>query len=194
MTLPPHTFARTGICRLALAITVISLTCVTARGEDVAEPDDYRMDHFRAPVPDTLEGARVVSSEQAFEIWKAGNTVFVDVLPQAPKPDKLPKNVIWRDKPRITIKGAAWLPNVGFGKLHETMHAFFSGELETLTGGNKSKPVLFYCLLDCWMSWNAAKRAVEYGYRDVTWYPDGTDGWTLQDYPTETVLPKFPVK
>jgi PQQ-dependent catabolism-associated CXXCW motif protein len=191
---PPHKQAHRGINRLLLAITFIALPSGMLRAEDVAEPYDYRMSHFRAPVPDTLKGAKVVTSEQAHDIWKAGNTVFVDVLPQAPKPDKLPKNVIWRDKPRITIKGAAWLPNVGFGKLHETMHEFFSGELETLTGGNKSKPVLFYCLLDCWMSWNAAKRAVEYGYKDVTWYPDGTDGWTLQDYPTETVLPKFPVK
>ena len=44
------------------------------------------------------------------------------------------------------------------------------------------------------MSWNAAKRALEYGYSDVTWFPDGTDGWALQDYPTETVLPKFPAR
>jgi len=194
MMLPPYMQTHHGLCRLALAVTVIALPCGILHAEEVAEPEDYRMNHFRAPVPDTLKDARVVTSEQAHDIWKAGNTVFVDVLPQAPKPDKLPKNVIWRDKPRVTIKGAAWLPNVGFGKLHETMHEFFSAELETLTGGNKSKPVLFYCLLDCWMSWNAAKRAVEYGYKDVTWYPDGTDGWTLQDYPTETVLPKFPVK
>lgn len=190
----PDKQAQGGVFKLLLAITVFAIPASMLRAEDVAEPEGYRMSHFRAPVPDTLKGARVVTSEQAHGIWKAGNTVFVDVLPQAPKPDKLPKNVIWRDKPRVTIRGAAWLPNVGFGKLHETMHEFFSGELETLTGSNKSKPVLFYCLLDCWMSWNAAKRAMEYGYKDVTWYPDGTDGWTLQDYPTETVLPKFPVK
>ena len=194
MMLPPYMQTHRGLCRLALAVTVIAVPCDMLHAEDVAEPGDYRMSHFRAPVPDTLQGAKVVTSEQAFDIWKTGNTVFVDVLPQAPKPDKLSKNVIWRDKPRITIKGAAWLPNVGFGKLHETMHKFFSAELEMLTGGNKSKPVLFYCLLDCWMSWNAAKRAMEYGYKDVTWYPDGTDGWALQDYPTDTILPKFPVK
>lgn len=194
MTVLPHMQARRSVSGLLTAIILFAMPTGMLHAEEVVEPEGYRMNHFRAPVPDTLKGAKVVTSEQAHDIWKTGNTVFVDVLPQAPKPDKLPSNVIWRDKPRITIKGAAWLPNVGFGKLHATMHKFFSDELETLTGGNKSKPVLFYCLLDCWMSWNAARRAVEYGYKDVTWYPDGTDGWTLQDFPTETVLPKFPVK
>ena len=27
------------------------------------------------------------------------------------------------------------------------------------------------------MSWNAAKRALSYGYSRVYWYPEGTDGW-----------------
>mgnify|MGYP001826204754 CR=1 FL=1 len=192
MTVLPHMQTHRSVSRLLLAITVLAFPATMLHAEEVAEPEGYRMSHFRAPVPDTLKGAKVVTSQQAHDIWKAGNTVFVDVLPQAPKPDKLPKNVIWRDKPRITIKGAAWLPNVGFGKLHETMHEFFSSELETVTRGDKSKPVLFYCLLDCWMSWNAARRAVEYGYKAVIWFPDGTDGWALHDYPTESVLPKFP--
>lgn len=158
----------------------------------VDEPADYRMDHFRSPVPETLSGAKVVDTEMAHRLWQDGATVFIDVLPQAPKPPALPANVIWRDKPRDTIKGATWLPNVGYGKLHPDMHAFFKAELDRLTGGSKSKPVLFYCLQDCWMSWNAAKRALEYGYTDVSWYPDGTDGWAFQDYPLETVKPTFP--
>jgi rhodanese-related sulfurtransferase len=32
------------------------------------------------------------------------------------------------------------------------------------------------------MSWNAAKRALEMGYRRVVWYPDGTDGWQAAGY------------
>jgi PQQ-dependent catabolism-associated CXXCW motif protein len=37
--------------------------------------------------------------------------------------------------------------------------------------------VVVYCQADCWMSWNAAKRILAYGYSDVAWYPEGTDGW-----------------
>ena len=37
--------------------------------------------------------------------------------------------------------------------------------------------LVFYCLRSCWMSWNAARRALAIGYTNVVWYPDGTDGW-----------------
>lgn len=179
----------------ALAVVFGAVTPGSAlAGEgDVAEPAGYRMDHFRAPVPPTLKGATVVDTQGAHAVWQDGKTVFIDVLPQAPKPASLPKGVIWRDKPRDTIKGASWLPNVGYGKLHPDMHTFFKQQLAALTGDDKAKPVLFFCLQDCWMSWNAAKRALEYGYSNVSWYPDGTDGWAFQDYPLETVKPIFPV-
>ena len=51
-------------------------------------------------------------------------------------------------------------------------------ELAKLTGGDKNRPVVFYCDANCWMSWNAAKRAlVELGYTSVYWYPEGVQGW-----------------
>jgi rhodanese-related sulfurtransferase len=43
------------------------------------------------------------------------------------------------------------------------------------------------------MSWNAAKRAVEYGYTSVYWFPDGMKGWTEAGYPTLLNAP-VPVK
>lgn len=156
----------------------------------VSEPDDYRMDHFRAPVPDTLAGAKVVEAEAAFELWQAGDVAFVDVLPRAPKPKNLPEGTIWRQKPRHSIPGALWLPNVGYGAIAEITHDYFRQGLIKATENNKNHPVLFFCLEDCWMSWNAAKRALEYGYETVYWMPDGTDGWTFFDFPTETVEPE----
>ena len=36
----------------------------------------------------------------------------------------------------------------------------------------------------------AAKRALEYGYTHVFWYPEGTDGWLFQDYPSERLEPE----
>jgi rhodanese-related sulfurtransferase len=33
------------------------------------------------------------------------------------------------------------------------------------------------------MSWNAAKRALSYGYTNVAWYPEGTDGWQRANLP-----------
>jgi PQQ-dependent catabolism-associated CXXCW motif protein len=44
-------------------------------------------------------------------------------------------------------------------------------------GGNNETLLVIYCQADCWMSWNAAKQALSYGYTNVAWYPEGTDGW-----------------
>ncbi len=152
-----------------------------------AEPPDYRMDHYRGPVPETLQGAQVVDPEEAHALWQSGEVAFVDVLPRPPKPKNLPEDTIWREKPRHSIPGAIWLPNVGYGALAEITHDYFRRGLEKATRGDPSHPVLLFCLEECWMSWNAAKRALEYGYSHVYWLPEGTDGWSFFDYPTEVI-------
>lgn len=173
-----------------LSVLAVNARMVHAEGVGpVREPADYRADHYRAPVPETLQGARVVSSEAAEVLWSTGGAVFIDVFPQAPKPSGLPTGTIWRAPKRETIKGAVWLPNVGYGVLRPELEGFFEAELKRLSKGDLSRPLVFYCLRDCWMSWNAAKRAVRLGYRDVVWYPDGTDGWMDFDRPMEAVGP-----
>lgn len=173
------------------ALAVVALLAATPAGAQApAEPDSYRMDEFRAPVPLTLAGATVVDTAAAEALWREGATIFVDVLPRAPKPANLPAGTIWRDKPRDSIPGATWLPNVGYGALAPVTDAWFHAALERLTGGDRSRAVLFFCLEDCWMSWNAARRALrEYGYARVFWYPDGTDGWAFEELPLARVEP-----
>lgn len=155
----------------------------------VAEPDDYKLDHFRSEVPDRLTGAKTVNSRQAWALWTGGETIFIDVMPQAPKPSNLPKGTFWRERSRDIIPGSYWLANVGYGRLHPESEKWFKSKLEILTSRNKKKPVLFYCLMNCWMSWNAAKRALSYGYQNVIWYPEGTDGWGFENYPLK---PRYP--
>ena len=119
----------------------------------------------------------------------AGEVVLVDVLPRPPKPKGLKEGTIWRPPPRRDIPGSVWLPNTGFGALSPEYEAYFHENLARLTGNDKSKPVLFYCLRNCWMSWNAAKRAIADGYTRVYWYPDGTDGWKAAGQPLEDIEP-----
>ncbi len=161
-----------------------------ALAQPVPEPDDYRMELYRAPVPVTLSGGTVVGPEEAHALWQEGDVAFIDVMPRAPKPANLPKGTIWRDKPRQSIPGAIWLPNVGYGEIAEITATYFQRGLDKASGGDPSRPVLFFCLEDCWMSWNAAKRAIEWGYTDVYWLPEGTDGWRLWDLPLEAVQPE----
>jgi len=143
----------------------------------VAEPGDYRMEEFRKPVPATLEGARVVSSEEASALWTAKSAIFIDVYPHAPKPDNLPAGTLWREPTHYSIENAVWLANIGYGVLSAANEEYFKRNLEQLSGGDKGKALLFFCVRNCWMSWNAAKRALSYGYTNVIWYPDGSDGW-----------------
>jgi PQQ-dependent catabolism-associated CXXCW motif protein len=150
---------------------------------DVAEPSGYRMDEYRAPMPDTLSGATVLTTKQAEALWREKKAVFFDVMPYTPKPANLPAGTIWRDKVRDDIPGSIWLANVGYGALSEETAAYFRRGLEANTGADKARPIVFYCMTNCWMSWNAAKRAIEWGYRSVNWYPLGADGWESSGLP-----------
>lgn len=143
----------------------------------VPEPEGYRTDDYRKPVPLTLTGARVIGADEAESLLKDGKTVFVDVFPRAPKPPNLPEGTVWRDPTHMTIEGAHWLPNVGYGLLSADFETYFKSRLASLTAGDPARPVVFFCLKDCWMSWNAGKRALSWGYKNVIWFSEGTDAW-----------------
>lgn len=165
---------------ISVAALFLCLIAVGARAADeaaVPEPEGYRTDDYRTPVPKTLTGARVKGADEAEVLLKEGKAVFIDVFPRAPKPPNLPAGTVWRDPTHMTIEGAHWLPNVGYGVLSADFEVYFNSRLATLTGGDKAKPVVFFCLKNCWMSWNAGKRALSWGYTNVIWFSEGTDAW-----------------
>ena len=82
-----------------------------------------------------------------------------------------------------------WLPNVGYGRVSDTLDRYFRANLQRLTNDDPARPVIIYCLADCWMSWNAARRAAEYGYKRILWYPEGTDGWAAAGLPLARSTP-----
>jgi len=174
------------------ALVVLMLAPVSVSGQDIAEPEGYRTEDYRAPTPPTLQGVRVVTTAEAEQIWKAGDAVFLDVLPHAPRPGNLPAGTIWREKPRRNIPGSIWLPDTGYGTLAPVTENYLRAGLARATGGDRTKTIVVYCLRHCWMSWNAAKRVLAIGYANVVWYPDGTDGWTDADLPLQESLPEPP--
>ncbi|PKQ14083.1 MAG: rhodanese [Alphaproteobacteria bacterium HGW-Alphaproteobacteria-1] len=175
--------------RHAAFLAVLLAFSVTAVAQGVRAPEGYRMENYRAPVPDDLPGAQVLTAEEAHALW-TGGAGFVDVLPRPPKPANLPEGTIWRERPRHSIPGATWLPNVGYGAIADETEAYFRAGLDKVTGGDRAAPLVIFCLADCWMSWNAARRALEYGYTAVHWLPGGTDGWAAAGYPLEIVEPE----
>jgi PQQ-dependent catabolism-associated CXXCW motif protein len=174
---------------LVLGLGCALLTGAAAWAEEVAEPADYRTADYRAPVPASLKGAHVVTTAEAEALWRRGDAVFVDVMPHAPRPANLPPGTIWRETPRLDIPGSVWLPDTGYGALAPVTADYFRAGLARATQGDRSKLLVIYCLRDCWMSWNAAKRALSLGYANVAWYPEGTDGWADMDLPLAPVRP-----
>lgn len=157
--------------------------------EAPTEPSGYRTENYRAPVPATLQGARVIDAQEAERLWREKSAIFIDVMPRPLKPDNLPATTLWREAPHKSIPGAIWLANVGYGVVPEPMLRAFEGQLERLTGSDRARMLVFFCQKECWMSWNAAKRAVSWGYGDVVWFPEGTDGWSDALLPLADIAP-----
>ena len=172
------------------ALIVLLWAPMSASGQDVFEPEGYRTEDYRAPTPTALKGARVVTTAEAEQIWKSGGAIFLDVLPHAPRPANLPPGTIWREKPRRNIPGSCWLPDTGYGALAPATENYLRTNLARVTGGDRTKALVVYCLRDCWMSWNAAKRIIGMGYANVIWYPEGTDGWAEADLPLRESMPE----
>lgn len=104
--------------------------------------------------------------------------VLIDVYGAIFREESLYFDGAWLvSSPRENIPGSVWLPNVGKQLLKPVVKHYFDIHLIELTGGDKSKALVFYCIEDCWMSWNAAKRAHEWGYLNVMWFREGVDGW-----------------
>jgi PQQ-dependent catabolism-associated CXXCW motif protein len=180
---------RLGRASFATAVLVVLAQVTWAQVPLPSEPPTYRIENYRAPTPATLTGARVVTTAEAEAIWKRGGAAFIDVLPRAPRPANLPAGTIWRDKPRLDIPGSIWLPDTGYGELAPVTEQYFRAGLQEITNGDQTKQLVLYCLRSCWMSWNAAKRALAMGYVNVAWYPEGTDGWEEAGLPLTEAKP-----
>jgi PQQ-dependent catabolism-associated CXXCW motif protein len=121
----------------SVMLTLTALIGAACAEELVSEPDGYRTDDYRSPVPDTLAGARVLSTAEAAAIWRAKTGVFIDVLPRPPKPANLPAGTVWRDKPRFNIPGSIWLPDTGYGALAPSTESYLRQGLSRASGDNR---------------------------------------------------------
>jgi PQQ-dependent catabolism-associated CXXCW motif protein len=162
---------------VAALLAAALLLAAPVTGQGIVWAAEYRMSDYRAPTPPSVPGAMTVSTAEVEELARTGEAVLIDVYPAPPRPAGLAPNAVWIPKARDTIPGAVWLPNTGYGALPEGIEAYFRDNLERLTGGRHDRPLVFFCEPECWMSWNAALRAVEYGYSAVRYYPDGAAGW-----------------
>ena len=167
----------------------LALLANIAANAGLPEPEGYRMDDYRSPTPETVTGGAVLDTDGAHQLWESGAAVWIDVLPAPRRPVNLPASAVWMPLPHRDIPRSLWLPDVGRGALSPELEGYFRRQLEAATNRRKDAEVVFYCLADCWMSWNATKRAASWGYTRLYWYRDGTDGWELAKLPMADAEP-----
>nr|WP_255636022.1 rhodanese-like domain-containing protein [Azospirillum sp. 412522] len=173
-------------------LTTLLLLALTtpAFASGVPQPEGYRLSDYRSPTPDGVAGANTVDTPGVQSLLSQAHPIPIFV--QRLERSTLPGGPWLQSKPYRQIPGSVWLPNVGMGAPDTVTLGWFESQLNRLTGGDRTRDLLFYCLSDCWLSWNAAKRAVLLGYARVHWYPTGIDGWMEAGLPTEEAHPLPP--
>jgi PQQ-dependent catabolism-associated CXXCW motif protein len=172
---------------------LLSACAVSPDPAAVPEPADFWTGPMGGPVPATIAGGDVVATTELAVLIAEEDPVLVDVGPPPHKPDNIAAEA-WVPPPHRTLPGSHWLPGVGAGELAPAFEDWYRARLAALTGGDRSKPLVIFCHPDCWGSWNAAKRAIRYGYSSVHWYEEGIEGWQDAGHDTQVAQPETPVE
>ncbi len=134
-----------------------------------------RINNYEGPTPTTITGARTITTPQLRDLLASSNPpVLIDVLGGTPQ-DSLP--------------GAILFTQAGLGTSYaDQVQQRLAGHLAQLTHGNLRAPIVFFCLSKtCWLSHNAAVRAIALGYTNVMWYRGGRNAWIAAGLPMEPV-------
>jgi rhodanese-related sulfurtransferase len=154
-----------------IAFVLLALASAASANETadhgVAPQAELRRAELDAPTPLAVPGARTVATAELRRLLQrpgGERPVLVDVL--------------GGDGHR-TLPGAAWLPGAGRGEsFDDPLQAKLGAALAALSGGDPTRPIVLFCAGPrCWLSYNAALRAVRLGYTNVLWYRGGIESW-----------------
>jgi PQQ-dependent catabolism-associated CXXCW motif protein len=178
------------LARLAPAMAIATLApWVPSLGADEAlfSAEGYRISHYRGPVPVAPPGVRRIDARAVARL--GGRALLIDVIPaEGGTRDGAGR---WHlSTPRQTIAGAHWFPEAGRGVLTPEVDGWFERGVARLTRGDRDRLIVTFCLADCWMSWNAARRLRALGYTHVRWLAEGTDGWREAGLPMVDGVPE----
>lgn len=147
--------------------------------------EGYRQAHYRSPTPASVDGAVTVDTDTLQRLLKERpDTLLIDVYRRQWLFDRFIP-----DEDHHNLAGSHWLANTGDGQLAPRWADYFEFHLARLSQGRQDRPMVFYCRSDCWLGWNAARRAARLGYTHLYWYRDGIDAWQQADLPLQQAEP-----
>ncbi|MBE9539298.1 MAG: hypothetical protein IMF06_09470 [Proteobacteria bacterium] len=151
----------------------------------------FRASHFYGSTPDSVPGASTLSTEQLVTLIEEESALLINVVSATYRPETPTAAAQWLiPEAKMHIPGSIWLPNVGLATLDAQFMAYFARELQRATRGQLDHPLVFYCQVNCWGSWNAVQRAGEFGYSNRYWYPEGQEGWEFEGFDLEEATPE----
>jgi PQQ-dependent catabolism-associated CXXCW motif protein len=150
----------------------------------------YRIASYRSVIPAPPPNVPRLEDAQAARAYDGGKALFVDFTPAAGAV-RDPANGTWRlAEPHDTLPGAHWFPEAGRGNADPAIDRWLAIGMKRLAHGSRNRPIVAFCLADCWMSWNGAWKLRRLGYGDVRWYANGIDGWKELGRPLTPAMPE----
>lgn len=122
--------------------------------------------------PTSVPGGQVITTQALATLLRDQHTphVLLDVLGS---PETLPSAL-----------PAAWMSEPG--TYRDAVQQRVVQALQQATQGRSDVTLVFYCASEeCWMSYNAALRAINAGYTKVRWYRGGLAAWKSAGLPTQ---------
>lgn len=176
------------IRRIIAALALVAASVAPAR-DRLFNDAGYRTARYRAPVPEPPEGVARITPGEAAKLRSGRDALFIDVLPaEGGHRDERGRWHLAVARP--SIPGAHWFPEAGRGDPDPAILTGFVRGVARLNRNRRDRPIIVFCLSDCWMSWNAARRLRALGHRDVRWLAEGTDGWRDLGLPLEEAVPE----
>jgi PQQ-dependent catabolism-associated CXXCW motif protein len=163
---------------IGVVMSVASIAKQSGDSELFDRATGYRISAIRASVPSKIEGGKMISLDALEELIVKDKPLLIDVMSDEPSTlYRYSFGLLGKAIDRKNIPGSLWIPKIGQGKITDAEEKELKSTLNLLTDGDVHKPMVYYCLSDCWVSWNAARRAIAMGYKQVYWFKDGTNVW-----------------
>lgn len=123
--------------------------------------------------PRVLDGATIVSAEEAMAMMKKGVPLY--------------DTRVEEEHREAHIQGAKWLP-YGEKSAKEVGFDAAKDSFDVAKAGDKNAPMIFACNgAECWKSYKSCVAAIKAGYKQVYWFRGGFPEWVARGYPTDSV-------